>query len=729
VKSKGPYAVIVLLSFLAVGVQPTLAQDDPMLNDPLLPPEPRIPGRVEGTGTHFEITDSEYINITVDSTELIKVSLESIPRMVIMHLEAAEGTTATQITLSGFPPSTTFYKYEDDYHNGVAFTTDAEGSYTYAQDLSEPHHVFIQERPSTRFIPSDTEIGTWDPVNRAYTLTTDVNETIQIDEDNMTLDGGGRTISGTGTGSGVYLRQRTGVTIKHLNVQKFTCGIYIVYSSGNTVEDNMLSNNYCGMLLVQQSHNNAITANTASNGTIGIRLYAYCNSNALKHNVANWNYFGILLEQCENSTVSGNTTNGNRLGIALWECARSNSLTGNIASHNQCAIVLYDASASTVVLNTLSNNALGMLVWGASRYNQVYNNNFLNNATQAWDEDWETEGTLYNLAPPVGGNYWSDWQPPLHPDANGDGFVDEPYAFEYAHQDNFPLVDNDSDAVSDNIEGGAPNGGDGNKDGIPDSQQVNVASLPNAVDGRYVTLASPDATRLVNVIAVANPSPWNAPAGVAFPLGFFEFTVEGVTVGGATTVTLYIPQKVDTYWKYGAEPGDPTDHWYEFLFDGTTPGAEILRGKEVILHFVDGQRGDDDLQANGRIVEPGAVGIFPRTWLGFLPSLDPDGKRLFKRGSTIPVKFRIRDWQGNLVDEAYATLAVYYLDEGAPPGDPAVESTAAGDWGDQFRYSPEDDLYIFNLSTKHPSYYDYYTYRLEVTLDDGQIRIVDFSLK
>ena len=50
--------------------------------------------------------------------------------------------------------------------------------------------------------------------------------------------------------------------------------------------------------------------------------------------------------------------------------------------------------------------------------------------------------------------------------------------------------------------------------------------------------------------------------------------------------------------------GQSTDHWYEFLYDGQT-GAVIV-GNTITLDFVDGHRGDDDLTANGMIVDEGA---------------------------------------------------------------------------------------------------------------------------
>ena len=174
-------------------------------------------------------------------------------------------------------------------------------------------------------------------------------------------------------------------------------------------------------------------------------------------------------------------------------------------------------------------------------------------------------------------------------------------------------VDSDGDGVPD-IEEQGPDGSDedydGNDDGTYDSQQDNVASFHTYNGEHYVTIASPNGTTFVNVQAVDNPSPEDAPAKINFPYGFFEFTVSGVGTGD-TPVTLYLPggRSINAYYKYGQTPGDPTPdppHWYEFRYDGET-GAEIS-GSKVTLHFVDGKRGDDDLTKDGTIVEPGGPG-------------------------------------------------------------------------------------------------------------------------
>ena len=71
-------------------------------------------------------------------------------------------------------------------------------------------------------------------------------------------------------------------------------------------------------------------------------------------------------------------------------------------------------------------------------------------------------------------------------------------------------------------------GGDGNQDGIADSLQANVASLPNAMTGEYVTIVAPPGLQLEAVTAILDPLYVTRPPGFAFPLGFFDFTVTGL---------------------------------------------------------------------------------------------------------------------------------------------------------------------------------------------------------
>ena len=168
------------------------------------------------------------------------------------------------------------------------------------------------------------------------------------------------------------------------------------------------------------------------------------------------------------------------------------------------------------------------------------------------------------------------------------------------------VVDTDGDGITDAQENAGPNGGDGNLDTIPDMNQNTVVSLLNNDGTDYVTIET-DAGTLANCQAVANPSPDDAPSRRNFDWGFFEFTINGVGLGGSATVTMRCPagSAPTTYWKYG--PSDPQAvppvvEWYEFMDDGTT-GAQIT-DNIVTLEFVDGQRGDDT-GPDGIIVDQG----------------------------------------------------------------------------------------------------------------------------
>jgi hypothetical protein len=182
----------------------------------------------------------------------------------------------------------------------------------------------------------------------------------------------------------------------------------------------------------------------------------------------------------------------------------------------------------------------------------------------------------------------------------------------------------DTDAIPAQEESG-PDGNDpsydGNGDGVPDNNQPNVVSFHTEDGNNYVTLAAPDGTIFTDVHALPSPAPGIFPELLSFPYGMFSFTLTGVTPGGAAQVVLFLSGEasIDSYWKYGREPGDETVHPYEFMLaDGT--GAEII-GNTIILHFIDGEKGDDGLIAEGTIVDDGGPGATSTV----IPALSNEG--------------------------------------------------------------------------------------------------------
>ena len=172
----------------------------------------------------------------------------------------------------------------------------------------------------------------------------------------------------------------------------------------------------------------------------------------------------------------------------------------------------------------------------------------------------------------------------------------------------------DNDSIPDAVEAAGPNGGDANNDGTADILQANVTSFPD-VNNQYVVLEAEAGLVFRDVEAVENPSSVDLPVSsigsLSFDHRFFSFTLENVPVGTAATVTLTFPeaQTVGTnYFKFGRPTTSANqDSWYLFDFNGVT-GAQI-EGNKITLHLVDGGAGDDDQEANGRIVDPGGPAL------------------------------------------------------------------------------------------------------------------------
>jgi len=205
------------------------------------------------------------------------------------------------------------------------------------------------------------------------------------------------------------------------------------------------------------------------------------------------------------------------------------------------------------------------------------------------------------------------------PDDDGDGLDDSTDAFptdpkEWADNDQDGIgdhgdSDDDNDGSEDSIEMAGPADGDGNADGIVDSLQSHVTTLEVLDDQQFCTLELPSGHSFTRSQAVNTPPADDAPDSVNFDYGYFDFTTGNIGSGQSTTVTLYLPAGASpiTYYKYGKTPDNPTDHWYEFLYDGQT-GAEI-DGNIITLHFVDGQRGDDILTQDSMVVDVGGPGF------------------------------------------------------------------------------------------------------------------------
>ena len=171
-------------------------------------------------------------------------------------------------------------------------------------------------------------------------------------------------------------------------------------------------------------------------------------------------------------------------------------------------------------------------------------------------------------------------------DTDGDGLPDS--------KDNCPTVANADQADLDGD--GLGNVCDNTANGRATSTASGLASLHTSAG--YFSAAA----------GVGIPCP--DPPALAFPHGWFGFTIEGLSPGEAVVVTIILPDDMpDTaqYWKCGPTVFNPADHWHQI-----TMGDNDGDNNVITIAITDGGDGDDDLAANGTITEPGGPGQLPQ---------------------------------------------------------------------------------------------------------------------
>lgn len=204
-----------------------------------------------------------------------------------------------------------------------------------------------------------------------YTFIGDIEGTISILCDEIVLNGAGHTLEGSGSGTGIFLQERNGVTVENLKMQNFQVGIKCTwYNYGtalverdNTFSDNTLTNNTYGIYVNDWSSGNKLLGNTVSGNTYGICLDS-CGNNLLRDNRMennNYNFFvkGNSLSKSINDVDQSNTVNG--APIIYWVHE-----SGKTVPENAGYVALVDCSDVTVKNLDLTNNGQGILLAGVT---------------------------------------------------------------------------------------------------------------------------------------------------------------------------------------------------------------------------------------------------------------------------------------------------------------------------------------------------------------------------
>ena len=245
--------------------------------------------------------------------------------------------------------------------------------------------------------------------NTTYTLTDNITSNadgIVIERDNVTLDGAGYTVTGSGSGNGTTLTDRSNVTIRNMTIKNFGFGIWLSSSSNNSMSgNNLTANSYYGVWLISSS-NNSISGNDMTNNIDGILLWSSSNNNTISENNLASNYYGIDIDSSSNNSIRGNNIvndyygiwlesssnngiNGNNVTAnnvdGMWiDSSSDNGISGNnVTANNDCGIWVSSSSSNSISGNDITNSSVGISL-DSSSSNSISGNNIANNSYGIW---------------------------------------------------------------------------------------------------------------------------------------------------------------------------------------------------------------------------------------------------------------------------------------------------------------------------------------------------------
>jgi parallel beta-helix repeat protein len=250
-------------------------------------------------------------------------------------------------------------------------------------------------------------------VTESMTLANDMTcqgDGLVIVANDLTLDLGGRTLTGPGMGPqtwpmpqldsvGVRVGGHTGVTIRNGKTIGFSTGIYFVDMVSSTIENVTTQRNRYGFY-IHASHNNVVKGSDVQFNIYGLHLQS-SNENLLQGN--------LLARQTYNSPG----------GYGLY---------------------MYASRGNRVVDNTIDSNVNWGIWFSEARENVIFHNNVIGNNPQVSDN---TAGSnVWYDAQTKEGNWWGDYK---GKDGDGDLVGDTPYPIlgPGGMVDPYPIIEKD----------------------------------------------------------------------------------------------------------------------------------------------------------------------------------------------------------------------------------------------------------------------------------------------
>lgn len=258
------------------------------------------------------------------------------------------------------------------------------------------------------------QIGNWSHETKTCTLTKNFHKGIEIESNNITIDGNGHMISSDLDdlkNYGILIKEKTGVTIKNIKLDRV---IIQVYDSTNVTLEKITSTNTNYAIYFTRSSNSTIQDNNISGSSAGMLLILSNNNKITKNKISN----------------TRKRTSHRVAGIYMFS-SQGNLIERNILQNIKEKVISLDyySKYNTIKENTIKESEGYIFHLFASTYNEIYNNDLIDNDSgEQVYMNWRA-GNLFQKDLPIGGNYWGDYdtQEEGCDDTNNNNICDEPY--------------------------------------------------------------------------------------------------------------------------------------------------------------------------------------------------------------------------------------------------------------------------------------------------------------
>jgi len=169
-------------------------------------------------------------------------------------------------------------------------------------------------------------------------------------------------------------------------------------------------------------------------------------------------------------------------------------------------------------------------------------------------------------------------------------------------------TDSDADGISNAVEDAAPNGGDGNGDGILDRLQSEVTSYAAATGDTYITLVTEGCIENATVVPVASSSLSKSDSGFSYPYGLTEFELH-CSKAETVSITKYIHDASSSAAGLQLRKFVEPNAIYQAVSGAAVSRQTVGSSSAIKVTYsvTDGSSLDDDRTENGVIIDP--VGV------------------------------------------------------------------------------------------------------------------------